>query len=110
MKMKSFAMLALSGLLAASCAYVAPAMADDTNMAAPSMQPPADSTPNSNIMQGLSQNDSTYNTPADTTDNASDNTGTDQSNPNAQNNPNNNPSANPSDEGGPDTATGDDDY
>jgi hypothetical protein len=106
MKIKSFAMLALSGLLAASCAYIAPAMADDANMG-PSMQPPADSTPNSNAMQGLSQNDNQYG-PSDnnsgTSDNMSDNSSNDQSTSN------NNPSANPSDEGGPDTATGDDDY
>ena len=96
MKMKYFAMLALSGLLAASCAYIAPAMAEDANNGQ-SMQPPADNTPNSNVMQSPSQSDNQNG-------NNSDNTSSDQNN-----NPGNS-SVNPSDDGGPDTATGDDDY
>ncbi|RDI42714.1 hypothetical protein [Aquicella lusitana] len=80
MKMKSFAMLAMSGLLAASVAYVAPAMADDssdTNVG--SLQ----SAPSDSAMQnqGSSQNDMSANG-----------------------------SSSGSDEGTPDTATGDDDY
>lgn len=81
MKMKSFAMLA--GLLLASAAYIAPALADEAGSADQSMQnvQPDNGVPNQGNMQNApSQNDSSMN-----------NVGN-------------------SDEGSPDTATGDDDY
>ena len=62
MKIKSFAML-MSGLAAASFAFITPAMADDTNNtgnAGQSMQgTPSQSSPSDNSMQnnGSSQND-----------------------------------------------------
>lgn len=96
MKMKSFAMLAMSGLLTASIAYVAPAMADDLTNSGQSMQAPSDnSTQNQN------------NAGSAPSDNMNNNTGT---SPNDNMNNNNNGSSNSSDQGSPDTATGDDDY
>ena len=89
MKMKSFAMLAVSGFLAASCAYIAPAMADDMSdngqqmQAAPSdMQSGAgdNMSSNNNLAMGSSNSMSSGNSSG----------GTDQASP--------------------DTATGDDDY
>ena len=81
MKMKSFAALAMSGLLAASFAYVAPAMADDMS--------------NSNGMSSM---------PAPS-DNGMPNSGNPtETSPSSMNN------VGSSDEGTPDTATGDDDY
>ncbi len=89
MKMKSLAILAMSGvLLAASVAYVAPAMADDTSNAGQSMQQTPSQAPSSdNSMQNQGQDQS-------------------QSNTGSQGDMNNNSS----DQGSPDTATGDDDY
>lgn len=95
MNIKSFAMLAMSGLLAASCAYIAPAMADDTSTpsSGQSMQAPADNSAQSgNGMQ---------------------NNGSSQGDMNSNNNGGSNSSgssSSSSDEGSPDTATGDDDY
>lgn len=86
MKMKSLAMLAISGALAASFAYVAPAMADDTSNNGQSMQAPSDN--------GM-QNNSSQNTGSSPSDNSMNN---------------NSNSTSGSDEGSPDTATGDDDY
>jgi hypothetical protein len=88
MKIKSFAILAMTGLLAASCAYIAPAMADDMNggtQAAPSDQmAPSDmsGSPQNNDNMGMNMS-------------ADNNSGT--------NNPSN-------EQASPDTATGDDDY
>lgn len=86
MKIKSFATLAVSGLIAGYVAYVAPAMADYSNVSNPSMQ--TNSPDNNN----------------------------NQNNPNSQNNSpsvnqnlNNNPN-NVDQQATPDTATGDDDY
>ena len=83
MRIKSFAMLAISGLLAASLSYIAPAMADDMGNTNPSGQTAA---PDANT-------NNANNTNSSGTDNGT-NTG----------------SANSTDQGGPDTATGDDDY
>lgn len=82
MKTKSLAMVAASALLAASFAYIAPAIADDTT--GQSTQAPSSdaSTPNSGSTDNTMNNNST--------DNSSNTSGTDQ--------------------GTPDTATGDDDY
>lgn len=80
MKMKSFAMLAMSGFLTASIAYVAPVMADDSSegaAATESLQAPTDALPSSQSSASSADN------------NVGSTTG---------------------DEGGPDTATGDDDY
>lgn len=81
MKMKSFAALAISGLLAISFAYAAPAMADDmsNNNGMSSMPAPSD-----NDMP-------TSGNPTDTSAATNSNIGS-------------------TDEGTPDTATGDDDY
>jgi len=92
MNMKSFAMLAMSGLLVTSFAYIAPAMADDAGNNGQSMQQP---TPSDNGMQdqnGGSQNGSSANQGSDNTMN------------------NDSGSSNSVDQGSPDTATGDDDY
>lgn len=89
MNMKSFAMFAMSGLLAASFAYVAPAMAQSSTGS--SMQQPA---PSDNSQNSGSQNGS----------------GTSQGSDNSMNNDNTNNSNSSSDQGSPDTATGDDDY
>lgn len=86
MKMKSFAMLIMSGALFASGAYIAPAMADDAG--------------DGDIMMSLAEND------MQTGNNTMGNDGSSQSD-NANNNSTNN---NANDTGGPDTATGDDDY
>lgn len=84
MNMKPLAMLALSGLIAVSFAYTAPAMAQDTNNGS-SMQAPSDNS------------------------GATDNNGGDNNSPSS--NDNNGGSDNTtSDQGSPDTATGDDDY
>lgn len=83
MKIKSFAVLAMSGLLATSFAYVAPAMADDMSNSG-SMQAPSDSSNMANNTQGGV-------TPTDMSPNNMGNVGS-------------------TDEGSPDTATGDDDY
>lgn len=61
MKMKSFAMLALSGLLAASIVYTAPAMADDQNMNDQSTQQSATDNMNTGSTQhndNMNNNDS----------------------------------------------------
>ena len=58
MKMKSLAILALSGVLAASVAYIAPAIADDTS--GHSMQNPSD-----NNMQNSGSTDNTMNNASD---------------------------------------------
>ena len=86
MKMKSFAMLVVPGLLAASLACIAaPAMADDMNSGSgQSMQQIAPSDNNS-MGSGMSP----------TNDNS---------------NPDNSGNAGSTDQGSPDTATGDDDY
>lgn len=85
MKMKSFAMLVMPGLFAASLAYIAPAMADDMNSGSgQSMQQSAPSDNNS-MGSGMSPTNDNSN---------SDNSGNSGS----------------TDQGSPDTATGDDDY
>jgi hypothetical protein len=90
MKMKSFAMFAMTGLLAASCVYIAPAMADDMNNGGqPTQAAPSDQASVPSDMQNggaMSQ--------------GSDNTGGN----------NNSGSNNNTDQASPDTATGDDDY
>ena len=91
MKMKSFAMLASSGLLAGYIAYITPAMADYTNASNPSMQ---QSNPADNAGQNMADPNNTSNSDQNMNDNS-----------------NNNSSNNNSDQQGtPDTATGDDDY
>lgn len=89
MKMKSFAMLAMSGLLTASFAYIAPAMAEDTSNVGQAMDAPSDN--------GMQQNDMNQNN--DMT----------QNNPSGDMSNTNNPGSS-NDSGMPDTATGDDDY
>lgn len=126
MKMKSFAVLAISGLLAASAFYVAPAIAADDITSGP-MKNDVGNTPNNNPqpnIAGIDQTDSmniasndnnTNDMGMGSTDNNSNN---DAANNGGDNSGNNNsvtnaPSANSpnsSDEGAPDTATGDDDY
>jgi hypothetical protein len=90
MKMKSFAMLALSGLLTASLAYIAPAMAEDMNNNGSTMQAPSDTNSGASSSQG------------------SDNTGGSSSDQNSSGGAGSQGSS--SDQGSPDTATGDDDY
>jgi hypothetical protein len=93
MKMKSFAMLAMSGLLATSFGYVAKAMAegDASSNNGQSMQ----TVPSDNNMQN----------PGSSSQNNS------GSSSDMNNNSNNNGSSSSgTDEGSPDTATGDDDY
>jgi hypothetical protein len=92
MKKRSFAMIAMSGILAASFAYVAPAMADDS--AGQSMSQAPASTDSST--QSMDNQGNTATPPSDTDSNmgtsgSNSTTGTDQST-------------------SPDTATGDDDY
>jgi hypothetical protein len=96
MKMKSFAVLALSGLLTASFVYVAPAMAQDMNNNGSTMQAPSDNTGNSSAA-GMSQGNGSEQGAASATD---------------QNGTNGSNGTNPgsTDQGSPDTATGDDDY
>jgi hypothetical protein len=90
MKMKSLAMIAMSGLVAASFAYVAPALADDMNNGTTDSSQPSAAPENAMQNQGNTSQDNN-NSGATQGDNA--NTGS-------------------SDEGSPDTATGsgDDDY
>ena len=97
MRMKSFAMLAMSGLLAASLVYVAPAVADDNtsgNTGATQAAPADNSTQNQN--NATSGNIGSDNSGMSGTQSPSDN--------------NSNSSGSSSDEGSPDQATGDDDY
>lgn len=89
MKLKSLAILAMTGCIA-SAAYIAPAMADDAN-SAQSMQAPADNIGSVNTNQG-----------ADAMNNNSS-----QTDANGNSNGTN---ASGSDDASPDTATGDDDY
>ena len=128
MRMKSFAVLAISGLLAASTVYIAPVMAEDA--AAPdaqTLQAPGDvgNTPQNNPtpnIGGIAQTDNMNvdNGNSDSMSNTDNNAST---NPDSNNNSATNPDANavtnapsgstpPSsnDQGAPDTATGDDDY
>jgi len=60
MKMKSFAMLMVSGLCAASLAYIAPAMADDMQQQSPSGTSSMDSgmSQGSGMGSGMSQGSS----------------------------------------------------
>ena len=93
MKMKSFAMLAVPGLLAISLAYTIPVMADDMNNGQSSMQAPT--------------------APSDNSGQASSNVGSTNEMPSSGDNMNNNTngsSTGTTDQGSPDTATGDDDY
>lgn len=120
MRTKSFAMFAMSALLATSVAYVAPAMADETSSGMPmeqmmladnssgsATQAPTDA-PTANGQQldqsNIGANDSntgTQQADASTSNNASQGTtGTD----------NTSNTGSTTDQGGPDTATGDDDY
>jgi hypothetical protein len=85
MKIKSLAMFAMSGLLAASIAYVAPAMAADDNDMGQSSQQAADAQNSGD--QGATTNDSS-----------------------STGNSNSSSNSSTSDQGSPDTATGDDDY
>lgn len=87
MKMKSFAMLIMSGVFFASGAYIAPAMADDAN--------------SGDAMMSLADNDM---------QNGNTNVGNDSSSQNDNTLSSNNSSNPTNDAGGPDTATGDDDY
>ncbi len=84
MKMKPFAMLAISSLVGVTLAYVTPAVADDAANGQ-AMQAPTDTQMPNSSMPMPSNNDN--------------------ANANSNNNNNNN-----DDNGTPDTATGDDDY
>lgn len=95
MKMKSFAMLAASGLLAASLVYAAPVLADDTAGDQP-MQMSSDSA-------GMPGQGSAPQDNAGASSDMMNNTG-------ASSDTNASSSAGGSDEASPDTATGDDDY
>lgn len=88
MKLKSFATLAASGLLAGYVAYITPAMADYTNATNPSMQ---QSNPADNNQTDQNNNQANY-------PNQSTNQNTNSTDPNADQ------------QATPDTATGDDDY
>jgi len=88
MKIRSFAMIAMSGIMAASLAYVAPVMADDSAAGQSMEQAPA-STDN-----GASQAQGNSDAPAATAPDSS--TG--------------NSGSSAPDQATPDTATGDDDY
>lgn len=92
MKMKSFALLAVSGLLASALGYAVPAMADDMSSGGTSMQATTPSTTDT-------QNQNNAAAPAPSNDNSS-NSSTE--------NPTSGSSS--SDEGNPDTPSGDDDY
>jgi hypothetical protein len=97
MKMKSFAVLAMSGLLTAAFAYSVPALADDTSTGQSMQSTSPASTDNS---QGQSGNASTDNSMNGTTTNSGDNTSSTGTGT----------TTGTGDEGNPDTATGDDDY
>lgn len=88
---KSFAMLVVPGLLVASLAYVAPAMAEDMNGAEQGMQQFA-LADNSSTGSGMGSGMGSSMAPSN--DNSNSDAG----------------SANSIDQGSPDTATGDDDY
>lgn len=111
MKKKSFAILAITSVIAATAAYVAPAMADDLNNNENNefMQPASDT---DGSAQGTTptQNQNSAQTPSSGTSqsnmNSSDSmsAGTDNSETQTGS------STSGTDEASPDTATGDDDY
>lgn len=100
MKTKSFAMLAVTGLLTASIAYVAPAMAEDSGTGLPMEQTLADNNSGSS-MQAPSDNSTQNQSSGAQQNDMSGNIGSSSSGNNTSGS---------SDEGSPDTATGDDDY
>ena len=89
MKMKSFAILATSGLLAAGLSYGVPALADDTSTSGQSMQ---QSSPSDNNAQNPSTDTSQGNSSSSDMNNNSGTSNTDEGTPER------------------DSATGDDDY
>lgn len=91
MKMKSLAMSVFSGLILASLAYIAPAIAEDNSYGGSDQSMPA---PSDSGMP--TQNN---------TNPSSDNTSSNNSNPSDMGN-----IGSVNEAGGPDTATGDDDY
>jgi hypothetical protein len=97
MKMKSIAMLAASGLLAASIGYSLPALADDATDVAQATQS-ADLTDDNGVMVQADNSNSM------STDSNSANAMGSSTSANAST------SANGADQGSADTATGDDDY
>lgn len=130
MKIKSFAMLVAASLLATSFLYVAPAMADDISNNGQAMLSLADNSANGSDQNDMSNNNTlspdNSSMPSDNgsstmpSDNGSSTMPTDNGNATMPSdntmqplNPPSNPNAAPgnsNDEGGPDTATGDDDY
>jgi hypothetical protein len=137
MKPKSYVLLAASGLIAATCAFAAPAFADDISnsmyppdsntgagVSGPVTQPaPGTLTGNTSDMSNPSSNDMT-NAPSDDTANSPSNdmatppsndmttppSNDMTTNPSGVDMNNNNAVSNPDDGNTPDTATGDDDY
>lgn len=111
MRTKSFAMLALSSLLATSLAYVAPAMADESTSGDMGMEMLADNSTSSSMPTDNS-------VPAQSGTMSPDQSATSGSTqPSDMNTTSNPPSNGPDtanvgapDQGAPDTATGDDDY
>lgn len=103
MKLKTLAVLAVSGLMAASLAYVMPAFAEDSgdiDGSAPMQLAMGDDTGSASDSSTATADNS-----AATTDNSSN--GASASNNSSSNNTNN---ANPDQGGTPDVASGDDDY
>lgn len=96
MKMKSIAMLAASGLLAASIGYSLPALAEDATDVAQAAQS-ADLTDDNGVMVQADNSSMS-------SDSGSSNAMGSSTSANAS------PSANGADQGSADTATGDDDY
>ena len=101
MKTKSIAMLAMSGLLAASIAYVAPAVAEESSSSMPMEQMLADNSGAGSPMQA----------PTDDASQGQSGGSASQSDSSSTSNASASSDAAPSnDQGTPDTATGDDDY
>lgn len=98
MKMKSFAMLATSSLIAAAFTYAVPAMADDMSNGLTTQQ---DTTTDSNSTPtaGTDMQSSSTATPSDTAGSTTTGISTGSGTTNSS-----------TEEGSPDTATGDDDY
>lgn len=107
MKMKSFAMFALSGLLAASFAYVAPAMADDSN---DQSMPMFSDNNDQDQTFNLADNSSTQGADSAMQNQDSSTTGSTSDSNATSGNATSGGSTSSSDEATPDAATGEDDY
>lgn len=112
MKTKSFAMLAVTGLLAASIANILPAMAEESSNEMPmeqtladnsNLQPPADNSSAGSAIQPPADNNASGGLSNSGTSQGDINGNVGGISPSA-------PGPNNNEEGSPDTATGDDDY